>query len=182
MEIYIIGGILVLLIIYVLITRNKIVKLNNKVKEAFATMDVSLKKRWDLIPNIVSSVKGYVNYEKEVLSDITKLRSGLYDTMKDEEKLSVNTKINEEMPRIMALKEAYPELKANENFLNLSEALIKVEDEIAKSRRYFNATVRDYNNFIETVPSNIIVKIFGYQSKKMFAAKEEEKENVKVEI
>ncbi len=182
MWLYIIIAIVVILLITLFITYNNFVKLNNKVKEAFATMEVYLKKRWDLIPNIVETVKGYAKHEKETLEEVIKLRNGVYDNMSDKEKISTNTKLASGVNKIMALAETYPELKANENFKDLSSQLTKIEDEIANSRKYYNATVRDFNNKVEMFPSNIIAMIFGYKVKTMFEANEEERKNVKVSV
>lgn len=182
MVVYIIMAVIILLIVYIFVLYNSFVSLNNKVKEAFATMDVYLKKRWDLIPNLVETVKGYANHEQETFSEVTKLRNSNYESMSNEEKIITNEKMNTKIDRIMALKEAYPELKANENFKDLSEQLRKIEDDIANSRKYYNAVVRLYNNKVEMFPNSLIAKIFGYQSKKMFEAKNEERKNVKVEL
>ena len=175
MAVYIIIAIIILLIVYIFVLYNSFISLDNKVKEAFSTMDVYLKKRWDLIPNLVETVKGYASHEQETFSEVTKIRNNNYESMSNEE---VNTKID----RIMALKETYPELKANENFKNLSTELKKIEDDIANSRKYYNAVVRVYNNKVEMFPNSLIAKIFGYHSKKMFEAKNEERKNVKVEL
>ena len=179
---YIVVGVIGVLVILVFICYNSFVKLNNKVKEAFATMDVYLKKRWDLIPNLVETVKGYAKHEKETLEEVIKLRSGDYDIMSSEEKISANTKITQGISRIMALAESYPNLKANENFANLAKELTKTEDEIAQSRKYYNAVVRLFNNKVEMFPSNIMAKIFGFSLKSMFEASASERENVKVEL
>ena len=170
------------LAIYVLIVRNSIVHLNNNVKEAFATMDVYLKKRWDLIPNLVETVKGYAKHEKSTLEEIIRLRNSIYDNMSESEKLRTNIDVASGISKIMILAESYPELKANENFLNLSHTLSQIEEDIANSRKYYNATIRDFNNKVEMFPSNIIAKIFGYKSKEMFQAKEKEKENIHVKL
>ena len=182
MWIYIIIAIIVLIVIYALALYNSFVKLNNKVKEAFSTMDVYLKKRWDLIPNIVETVKGYAKHEKDTLKEVVELRNSTYDKMSDEEKIKTNEQLSSGINKIMALAEAYPDLKANENFKDLSNQLVKVEDEIANSRKYYNATVRDFNNRVEMFPSNIVAKLLGYKSKSMFEANEEERQNVKVSL
>ena len=181
-EVYIIIGVAILVVIYLIIMLNSLVKLNNKVNEAFATMDVYLKKRWDLIPNLVETVKGYAKHEKETLEEVIKMRSGDYDIMNTDEKLSTNEKITKGIGRIMALAESYPNLKANENFTNLAKELTKTEDEIAQSRKYYNACVRLFNNKTEMFPSNVIAKIFGYKTKKMFEASDNERSSVKVEL
>ena len=178
-------------LIYFLVTYNSLIKLNNKVKEAFSTMDVYLKKRWDLIPNIVETVKGYAKHEKETYEEIVNLRNNNYEDMSNEDKIKANQKINSSITKLMALAEAYPELKASDNFLSLSDDLNQIEDEIAQSRKYYNAVVRLYNNKVEMIPSNIVAKMFasnivasitGYKTKLMFEARSEERENVKVDL
>ena len=182
MAVYIIIAIIILLIVYIFVLYNSFISLDNKVKEAFSTMDVYLKKRWDLIPNLVETVKGYASHEQETFNEVIKLRNNNYESMSNEEKIITNEEVNTKIDRIIVLKEAYPELKANENFKNLSEELKKIEDDIANSRKYYNAVVRVYNNKVEMFPNSLIAKIFGYHSKKMFEAKNEERKNVKVEL
>ncbi len=181
MLIYIIIAVIVFSIIYASIY-NSFVKLDNKVKEAFSTMDVYLKKRWDLIPNIVETVKSYATYEKDTLKEVVELRNSAYDKMSDEEKIKTNEQLSNGISKIMVLAEAYPDLKANENFKDLSNQLAKVEDDIANSRKYYNGVVRIYNNKVEMFPSNIFARIFGYKSKAMFEASANERENIKVEL
>ena len=179
----IIGTVIVCLItIYIIVTYNSLISSKNLVKEAFSTMDVYLKKRWDLLPNLTQTVKGYSSYEKEVLEDVTKLRNGKYDDLSIENKIDVNTKIDSNIASIFALKEGYPELKSNENFLNLMNDLTKIEDDIANSRKYYNGAVRKLNNKVLMFPSNIVASIFGIKKEKMFEAKENEKESVKVNL
>ena len=178
--IYLIIGVIALLVIYVLVTYNVFVKMKNRVDESFSTMDVYLKKRWDLIPNIVETVKGYAKHEKSTLSDVIKLRNGAYDNMSSDEKIKANQQLSKGITKIMALAEQYPVLKANENFKDLSTQLTKIEDEIANSRKYYNGTVREFNDKVQMFPSNIVAKIFGYKAKIMFEATEEERKNVKV--
>ena len=178
--IYLIIGVIALLVIYVLVTYNVFVKMKNRVDESFSTMDVYLKKRWDLIPNLVETVKGYAKHEKSTLSDVIKLRNGAYDNMSSDEKIKANQQLSKGITKIMALAEQYPDLKANENFKDLSTQLTKIEDEIANSRKYYNGTVREFNDKVQMFPSNIVAKIFGYKAKIMFEATEEERKNVKV--
>lgn len=182
MWIYIIITIIVLIVIYALAIYNSFVQLNNKVKEAFSTMDVYLKKRWDLIPNIVETVKGYANHEKATLKEVVELRNSAYEKMSDQEKIKTNEQLSSGINKIMALAEAYPELKANENFKDLSNQLTKIEDDIANSRKYYNGVVRIYNNKVEMFPSNIFAGLFGYKSKAMFEVSANERENVKVKL
>ncbi len=182
MILYIIIAILILIVVYAIATYNSFVQLNNKVKEAFSTMDVYLKKRWDLIPNLVEVVKGYAKHEKDTLKEVIDLRNGAYDKMSDDEKIKANEQLSKGIVKIMALSEAYPDLKANENFKDLSNQLSQIEDDIANSRKYYNGVVRIYNNKVEMFPSNLFATIFGYKSKTMFEANEQERENVEVKF
>ena len=180
--IYLVIGVIALLVIYVLVTYNGFVRIKNRVEEAFSTMDVYLKKRWDLIPNIVETVKGYAKHEKSTLSEVIKLRNGAYDDMSSDEKIKANQELSKGITKIMALAEQYPELKANENFKDLSAQLTKIEDEIANSRKYYNGTVREFNDKVQMFPSNVVAMIFGYKTKTMFEANEEERKNVQVKF
>lgn len=179
---YIIIAIIVLIVLYVLVVYNKLISLNNKVKEAFSTMDVYLKKRWDLIPNLVESVKGYAKHEKNALEEITKLRNKTYDKMSNDEKIKANEQLTGNINKIMAIAESYPDLKASENFINLSKELSNVEDEIANSRKYYNAVVRIFNNKVQMFPSNLIAHMIGYTPKAMFEANGNERNNINVEL
>ena len=179
---YIIITIIVLILIYFGITYNSLVKLSNTVKEAFSTMDVYLKKRWDLIPNIVETVKGYAKHEKSTLKEIIELRNSAYDNMTVNEKVDMNNKLSQEINRIMAISESYPDLKANENFKDLSKQLTKIEDDIANSRKYYNGTVRIFNNKVQMFPSNIVARVLGYKEQKMFEVNETERKNVQVNL
>ncbi len=182
MWIYIVVAIIVLIIIYFIVTYNNFVKLNNTFKEAFSTMDVYLKKRWDLIPNIVETVKGYVKHEKDTLKEMVELRNNTYDNMSTNEKVEVNNKLSQEINKLMAIAESYPDLKASENFKDLSQQLTKVEEDIANSRKYYNGVVKKFNDKVQMFPSNIIAKILGYKEQKMFEINENERENIKVEL
>lgn len=182
MWLYIIIAIVVVLLIAFLVAYNVFVKENNKVKEAFATMDVYLKKRWDLIPNIVGTVKGYAKHEKETFNQLISLRTNSYDSMPMDKKINVNQQLGQGITKIMAIAENYPELKANENFAKLSADLSKIEDEIANSRKYYNGAVRELNNKVQMFPSNIIAKMFGFKQVNMFEANAEERDNVKVSL
>lgn len=182
MILIIIIAIIALILLYVFITYNSLIKLSNKVKEAFSTMDVYLKKRWDLIPNIVETVKGYAKHEQDTLKEIVELRNSKYDDMDNNNKIDVNNKVSNQITKIMALAEAYPDLKADKNFRDLANQLAKVEEDIANSRKYYNGTVRLLNNKIEMFPSNIIANILGYKTQNMFEANDSERENVKVEL
>lgn len=175
-------SLVIICLLYFIIMYNSFAKQGVLVDEAFSTMDVFLKKRWDLIPNLVEVVKGYAKHEKDTLSEIAKLRENVYDNMSNSDKIDVNEKLTGEITKLIAIAESYPELKANDNFLSLSSNLTKIEDEIAQSRKYYNAVVREFNDKVEMIPSNIVAKTAGYKSKEMFIAEESEKKSVKVKL
>ena len=182
MLVYIIIAIIALVLLYVFTTYNSFVSLKNRVEEAFSTMDVYLKKRWDLIPNLVETVKGYAKHEENTLKQITELRTSSYDDMSASEKVAVNEKLSQGISKLIAVSEAYPELKANENFNNLSNQLQAVEEDIANARKNYNANVRNMNDKVQMFPSNIIANIFGFKSREMFEVDDAQRENVKVEF
>ena len=182
MLLYIILAVVTLIAIYVLAQYNSFIKLTNMVKEAFATMDVYLKKRWDLIPNLVEVVKGYAKHESSVIEEVVKLRNLSYDKMSLTDKIDTNQQLTAGLSKIMAVAENYPNLKASQNFSDLSNQLSKIEDEIANSRKYYNAVVKNLNIKIEMFPSNIVAKMFNFKLSKMFEADASEKDNVKVEL
>ena len=164
---YIVIGVLVVLAVLVLFTYNNLVQLRNKVKEAFSTMDVYLKKRYDLIPSLVEIVKGYAKHETDTLQEVTQMRvnaqKGDLDTAIDSE-----IKIGDALKSIFLVVEKYPDLKANTNFLDLQERLSKMEEEIAFSRRYYNGSVRDFNNKCQMFPFNLIAGMFGFKALPMY--------------
>ena len=174
--------IIVIIGLYILSLYNKLVRLTNKIEEAFSTMDVYLKKRWDLIPNLLETTKGYMKHEKEILTEITDLRNKGYDKLSNDEKIKANEKMSTGLEKLMAVAENYPDLKANTNFQQLNSNLTKVEEDIANARKYYNGSVRIYNDTVKMFPSNIIAGMFHYQAKPMFEVNEQERENVKVEF
>lgn len=179
----IIGAIVVILLLFAISCYNKLVKQKLTVEEAFSTMDVYLKKRFDLIPNLVETVKGYASHEKETLEQVIQLRNQNYDGMSDDEKVATGEAISNAIPKIMAIAEAYPDLKANQNFLDLSSQLQQVENDIANARKYYNGAVKRYNMTCQTVPSNIIASMFHFETKRMYEVDNtEERQNVKVEF
>lgn len=171
----------VAILIVVFLIYNSLVKLKFKVEEAFSTMDVYLKKRWDLIPNLVSTVKGYAKHERETLEEIILLRNSSYDKLTPEGKMDTAANVASAIEKVMILAESYPDLKASDNFKNLANELSLVEDEIANARKYYNATVRMFNNKVEMFPSNIVARLLHYQKKTMFEIKAAERENIKIE-
>ena len=180
MILYVVIGIIVLIAIYAVSQYNSFVKLNNMVKEAFSTMDVYMKKRWDLIPKLVEIVKGYAKHEKGALEQITKLRNSEYSTMSNNQKIQTNSELAQVLTKFMAVAENYPNLKADQHFLQLSRDLSSIETDIANSRKYYNGTVRLLNNFLEMFPTNIIGFIFGIKKEKMFEISDTERQNIEV--
>lgn len=175
--------VVVLLVLFVISCYNKLVKRKIIVDEAFSTMDVYLKKRFDLIPNVLETVKGYAKHEQETLEKVIRLRNGGYNSMTEEEKIETGAAISREVPKIMALAEAYPDLKANQNFMELSAQLQRVEEDIANARKYYNGAVRNYNMTVQTIPTNIIASIFHFGTKPMYEVENtQERENVQVKF
>lgn len=161
---------------------NKAVILKNYVSEAFSTMDVYLKKRWDLLPNLIETVKSYTAHEKNLLTELTAIRSQNYETLSDSEKLNANLQIGRVLPKIHAVAENYPDLKANQNYSLLMNQMEVIENDIANARKYYNGTVRELNTFLEIFPTNLIGMIFQIKKAKMFEAQNNERENVKAEL
>ena len=176
----IVFGVIGALVVFGVYVYNRCVSLKNFVKEAFATMDVYLKKRWDLIPNLIESVKGYVAHESGVMEKLTALRVKDYAAMSNEEKLAVNKQIGALFPQIHAVAENYPDLKASQTFENLMNQLGTVEEDIANARKYYNAATREYNTFIQMFPANLLVGVFGFKQEEMFEIAENERQAVKV--
>jgi len=184
-EMNVIGIIIVVIIIialWMIGSYNSLVNLRNKVEEAFSTMDVYLKKRFDLIPNLVEIVKGYAKYESSTLENMVKLRGQAYNSMSTEEKVEANNKLSGEISKLLAIAENYPDLKANENFRDLTAQLASVENDIANARKYYNAVVKEMNNKVQMFPSNIVANMFKFKTYSMFEANEAERENVKVQF
>lgn len=171
----IIGAVVFALFVIVVGFYNSFVRLRNKVNEAFSTMDVFLKKRYDLIPELVAVVKGYAKHETDVLTEVAGMRAGAGSTAG---KLEGEVGIGHALERLFVVAEAYPDLKANENFLNLQKDLKKIEDDIAFARRYYNGSVREYNNQCQLFPMNIMAKILGFRPAPMFAANTAERETL----
>ena len=156
-----------IIFVFCIFVYNSLIQLSNKVKEAFSTMDVYLKQRFDLIPNLVDTVKAYAKHEADTLEELTKRRAGVLAGDIDGQ-IEGEMRIGEALSRILVVVEKYPELKANENFLDLHKRIVKAEEEIAFARRYYNGSVRLYNDKCQMFPYNIIANIFGFKAKKMY--------------
>lgn len=161
---------------------NKLVKVRNYVEEAKADIDIQLKRRFDLIPNLIETVKGYMNHEKEVLEKITELRSKALSTSDFNESDKINKEISKNIGNILVSFENYPDLKANQNFLSLQTELVDTENKIQAARRFYNNVTKDYNILIETIPTNFFAKMFNHQRKPLLDITEEEAKNVSVKF
>jgi LemA protein len=181
---YIIVGVIVILIIVVLIaTYNKLVRLRNQVKNAWAQIDVQLKRRHDLIPNLIETVKGYMKHERETLEAITKARNLAQQAASSGPgvRSKAETELSSALGRLLAVVENYPDLKANQNFLALQEELTSTENKISFSRQYYNDSVLSYNNRTQMFPSNIVASMTGFKASEFFEVSvAEEREAPKV--
>ena len=174
--------VLVLLVLYVVSTYNGLVGARNKVHDQFSQIDVQLKRRFDLIPNLVEIVKGYAKHESETLESVIQARNNYASAKTDAEKVAAANEMSRGVMNIMALAESYPDLKANTNFVDLQNQLKEVEDKISYARQFYNDSVLMYNNKVEMIPSNIVASIFGFKKETFFEADEKERENVKVKF
>jgi len=175
--------VLVLIVLFVVGVYNSLIRKRMRVKEAWADIDVQLKRRYDLIPNIVESVKGYATHEKTVFENVTKARSQAMQAAGGANKMVAENQLSQTLKSLFAVAENYPELKANQNFLQLQTELVDTEDKIQAARRFYNGNVRDYNIAIQTFPSNIIAGVFAFKLELLFETSEpEERETVKVKF
>jgi len=174
MGIWIFLGIIALIIAYVIITYNSLVSLKEYILNSWSDIEVQLKRRYNLIPALVDTIKSYKNYEQETLQKVIEARNSFLNSSSIEEKIKASNEINRNLGGIFALAEAYPDLKANENFINLQNTLKETEDIIAQARRYFNASVREYNTKVQTFPSNLIAQKFGFKEVPYFELEEKE--------
>ncbi len=179
----IIGAVLFVAVVlfWLIMSYNGFVKLKNSVEEAFATMDVFLKKRYDLIPNLVETVKGYAAHEKDTLENVTDARNVTRKAATRDERIAGENALSQTLGTLFAVSENYPDLKANTNFLDLQRQLQRVEEDIANSRKFYNALVKMMNTRVQMFPSNLIAKMFHFTRQPLFEVETgEERENVKV--
>jgi LemA protein len=168
--------------VWLVFSYNRLVRLRNQVRTAWADIDVQLTRRHDLVPQLVSAVSGYASHEKAVLQAVTDLRSQAL-AVKGPAKLGeVETALEQAVTRVLALKEAYPDLKASENFSQLQRDLVKVEETLQYARRFYNGAVRDLNDGVQRVPDVVIAKMFGFSSAEFYQAREEERPSVHVKL
>ncbi len=174
--------VLVLIILSIISTYNELVRLRNKVKDQWSQIDVQLKRRCDLIPNLVETVKGYAKHEKGTLEAVIKARNTFLTAKSPEDEMKASKEVTAALNKLFALAEAYPDLKANENFTSLQNTLSETEDKISYARQFYNDNVMNYKNKIEMFPSNIVAGIFNFKPEPFFEATEEERKNVEVKF
>ncbi len=179
----IIVGALVLVAVFVIGLYNSLIRLKNKTEEAWSDIDVQLKRRYDLIPNLVSTVKGYAKHESTTFEQVTKSRSEAMQSKSPADKAEAENMLTETLKSLFAVAESYPDLKANQNFIDLQNQLSQLEEAIQNSRRYYNGNVRDFNIKIESFPNNVMASSLGFKKFDYFeVAESKERENVKVEF
>jgi len=180
-------GIIVLVVVVVLAIAlvgmyNGLITLKNRVDEAWSDISVQLKRRYDLIPNLINTVKGYAAHEKEVFEKVTEARTRAMGAGNTADKAEAENALSGTLKTLFAVSENYPELKANQNFLELQRELTDTEDKIMASRRFYNGNVRDFNTKIEVFPTNLLAGTLNFTKREFFEAADGEKENVKVEF
>jgi LemA protein len=174
--------ILAVMALAVIAMYNSLIRLKNRVEEAWSDIEVQLKRRYDLIPNLVNTVKGYAAHEKEVFEKVTEARTRAMGAGTTADKVQAENALTGALKSLFAVAEAYPDLKANQNFLELQRELTDTEDKIMAARRFYNGNVRDFNTKIQVFPTNIIAGMLGFKEREFFEAEEGEKEPVKVEF
>ena len=178
----ILGAVVLLIVLYLVSTYNTLVKLRNRVKDQWAQIEVQLKRRFDLIPNIVETVKGYAKHESETLKGVIEARNKFNVAQSPEEEMKASNQLTGAVRQLFALSESYPELKADTNFLNLQNELKDTENKVATARQFYNDTVLTLNNKVELFPSNIVASLFGFKKEAFFEAEAEAKNAPKVEF
>ena len=179
---YIAVGAVVLIVLWLLVTYNSLVTLRNRVREAWSQIDVQLKRRSSLIPNLIETVKGYAKHEKGVLEEVTKARTALMGAKNPHEAAEADNMLTGALKSLFAVAENYPQLRASENFKQLQDEISDTETKVAASRQFYNANVLDLNNTIETIPTALIAGMFGFTKEEFFKATEEEKKDIEVKF
>jgi len=180
--IYVLIGIIVIALLAGIAIYNKLIRLRNTVKSSWSDIDVQCKKRYDLVPNLVETVKGYASHEKTVFEKVTQARSMAMQATSPAEMAKAENMLRDTLKSLFAVAEAYPELKANANFLQLQSQLQELENNIEYARRYYNAVVRDYNILIESFPSNLIASQFNFKQEELFQLETPEAERKPVKV
>lgn len=178
----IVGVIVAVIVVILVLIYNSLVTQRNRINNAWSQIDVQLKKRYDLIPNLVETVKGYAKHEKEVFTDVTKARAAMANAGTLAEKAKADNMLTSTLKSLFAVSENYPQLKANENFLQLQEELTGIEEKIAYARQFYNDSVLNYNTSIQTIPNSLLAGPFGFTAREFFKATDEEQKAVKVKF
>jgi len=175
--------VLIAVILLVVLAYNSLIRKSQRVKEAWADIDVQLKRRYDLVPNLIEAVKGYMTHEKEVFEKVTEARTRAMGTTDSGEKIKAENQFGQTLKTLFAVAENYPDLKANQSFIELQEELVDTEDKIQAARRFYNSNVRDYNIAIKVFPRTLIATTFGFKEEPLFEITEAaEREAVKVKF
>lgn len=182
MPFIIIGIIVVVLLLWVALTYNKLIKTRNKVDDNWSQIDVQLKRRFDLIPNFVETVKGYAKHEKDTLESVIKARNTYLSANTPDEEIAADGELTKAISKLFALTESYPELKADTSFMNLQEQLKETENKIAAARSFYNDTVLIYNNAVQLFPTVLIAGLLGFKTRKFIEATKDEQSNVQVKF
>ena len=177
LAIIVIAPLLVVIYVY-----NGLIAKKNQVANVFGTIDVMLKKRFDLIPSLVETVKGYMNHEREVLEEITRMRAKAMSGVTDDEQVAMDGQMTAALSKVMVAVENYPDLKASDNFLLLQRTMTELEEQISAARRAYNASVMDYNNGVEMFPTNVLANMIGYKTKRYFEIGEGERAAPQVKV
>lgn len=178
----VVGFIILLLVLYLWLTYNSLIVLRERIREALSSIDVQLKRRTDLIPNLVETVKGYAKHEKEVFENVTKARTALMGAKSPHEKAESNNMLTDALKSLFAVAEAYPNLRASENFQQLQNELTDTENKISYSRQFYNSNILAYNSKIKQFPAMFIAQQFNFKEEEFFEAEEEERKVVKVDF
>ena len=179
---WVILAVVAVVVVWIIAAFNSLVVLKNRAKEAWSDIDVQLKRRYDLIPNLVETVKGYATHERELFEKVTRARASAMSAQGAKEKAGAENMLSDTLKSLFAVSENYPDLKASTNFLELQRELSDTEDKIQAARRFYNTNVRDLSIKIETFPSNMIANLFGFKQMELFEAAGTEKEAVKVKF
>ncbi len=174
--------VVVILAIWIVLIYNSLIRLKNRIQNAWAQIDVQLKRRYDLIPNLIETVKGYAKHEKETLKMVTEARNMMGKAKSVDQKARAENMLTSALKSLFAVAEAYPDLKANQNFMMLQEELSGTENKIAYARQFYNDTVLKYNNKIQVFPSNVIANLIGFKEKEFFETETGERKPVKVKF
>ncbi len=178
----VVGVLVVLLVLVFILSYNGLVRLRNRIDNAWSQIDVQLKRRYDLIPNLVETVKGYASHERQVLENVTQARANAINAQGPAQQADAENMLSGALKSLFAVAEAYPDLKANQNFLSLQEELTSTEDRVAYARQFYNDSVLSYNNKLQTFPRNVIAGIFNFEKREYFEGEPEATGPVRVQF